>query len=99
MIYVEDTPKLMSLLDLLRDRMLKEEPEILGHIEEQDLCLAAAFSPIFITLYIYHIPLPVATRIFEIFIVEGEVALMRILLKMLEHKREKILTLFEHELL
>lgn len=53
----------------------------------------------FLTIYIYHIPLPVATRFFELFIVEGEVALLRILLKMLDFKRTKILSLTEHDLL
>lgn len=59
----------------------------------------AAFSPIFLTLYIYHIPLPLATRIFELFLVEGELALIRISVKMLEYKRDKVLSLRDHELL
>ena len=89
----------MSLLDLLRDRMLRHMPEILYHIESQDLSLAAAFSPVFLTLFIYHIPLPVGIRILELFIVEGESALIRVLLKMLDLKRDKILILYEHALL
>jgi hypothetical protein len=99
MVFDNNTPKLMNLLDLLRSRMEIQEPELLYHIEEEDFTLAAAFSPIFLTLYIYHIPIPVATRIFEMFMVEGETALLRILFKMLEHKRSKILSLHEHRLM
>jgi hypothetical protein len=62
---------------------------------KSDLSMEAAFSPLFITLYIYKIPLPIATRIFEAFIVDGEVALLKILFKMLSHKRAKIMTMGE----
>jgi hypothetical protein len=56
MVFDNNTPKLMNLLDLLRSRMEIQEPELLYHIEE-DFTLAAAF-PDFLTLYIYHIPIP-----------------------------------------
>jgi len=61
--------------------------------------MVAAFSPIFITLYIYKVPLLVATRIFEAFIVGGEESLMKILFKMLAHKRKKIFSLGDEKLL
>ena len=60
--------------------------------------MAAAFSPVFITLFIYQIPLDIATRIFEFFILDGEMALLKILFKMLDYKREKMLSLYEFEL-
>jgi hypothetical protein len=63
------------------------------------LSLAAAFSPVFLTLFIYHIPLPVSTRILELFMIEGETSLIRLLMKMLELKRYKILNLYEQALL
>lgn len=61
--------------------------------------MEVAFSPIFITLFIYQIPLAISTRIFEFFLIEGEVVLVRVLFKMLDHKRKKILRLKEYELL
>ena len=89
----------MSLLELLRDRMFRHQSDILQHIESQDLSLAAAFSPVFLTLFIYHIPLPVGTRILELFMIEGEAALIRLLMKMLDIKRFKIMHLYEQALL
>lgn len=41
--------------------------------------MAAAFSPIFITLYIYQIPLNIAIRVFELFMLEGEIVLLKVL--------------------
>ena len=100
MIYDNNTPKLMSLLLLLRDRLKSQLPDLLAHFEANDLSLEAAFSPIFLTLYIYHIPLPIATRFFEAFLFEGETILLRILFTLLQHKRLKILTLTrDYELL
>jgi hypothetical protein len=61
--------------------------------------MAACFSPIFLTLCIYHLPLPFATRIFECFLAEGETLLIRLVLRLVELNRIKILSLQEHELL
>jgi hypothetical protein len=99
MIYDINTPKLMNLLSLINDRLSKDDPALLRHLKEQDLSLGAAFSPIFITLFIYQVPLPIATRIFECFILDGEIALIRVLLRMLYCKRDRILELKECELL
>ncbi len=93
MVYDDNTPKLMSLLALLRDRLKTHLPDLLAHLDNKDISLIAAFSPIFLTLYIYHIPLPIATRFFEAFLFEGETVLIRILFKLLNHKRKRILSL------
>lgn len=99
MIYDINTPKLMNLLDLINDRLSKDDPALIVHLKEQDLSLGAAFSPVFITLFIYQVPIPIATRIFECFILDGEIALIRVLLRMLYCKRDRILELKECELL
>lgn len=99
MIYDHNTPKLMNLLDYVKDRLQKNDPQLLIHLRQEDLSLGAAFSPAFITLFVYQVPLPIATRIFECFILEGETALVRILLRMLYSKRDTILSLHECELL
>ena len=99
MIYDVNTPKLMNILSLINDRLLKDDPLLLTHFKEQDISLGAAFSPVFITLFVYQVPLSIATRIFECFILDGEVALIKILLRMLYSKRETILKLKEVELL
>ena len=43
------------------------------------------------TLYVYLTPIEIATRLFELFILDGEMALVRILLRMIELKHKKIL--------
>ena len=99
MIYDVNTPKLMNLLSLINDRLSKDDPQLLTHLKNEDLSLGAAFSPVFITLFVYQVPLPIATRIFECFILDGEIALIKILLRMLYSKRDTILSLRECELL
>ena len=44
------------------------------------------FSPHFMTLYVYLTPIEIATRLFEIFLLDGENALIRMLLKMIALK-------------
>ena len=61
--------------------------------------MGAAFSPLFITLYIYEIEYDYAMRIFESFILDGEQALLRVLYKMIELKQNKILQMEEIELI
>lgn len=44
-------------------------------------------------------PLDIATRIFEVFIIEGETSLIKILFKMLHHKEKKIMGMEDGELM
>ena len=46
------------------------------------------FSPHFMTLYVYLTPIEIATRLFEIFLLDGENALIRMLLKMIALKQK-----------
>jgi hypothetical protein len=41
----------------------------------------------------------VATKIFDVFLLDGEAVIFTLLLKMIEHKEDKILTLEDHDLL
>ena len=50
------------------------------------------------TLYVYLTPIEIATRLFELFILDGETALIRVLLRMIELKQKKILKLEDYEL-
>lgn len=93
MIYGDKTPKLISLLGLIEGKIHKEFPALLTHFKQNMINMAAAFSPLFISLYVYQIPLDIATRVFELFIVEGETILIKILFKMLSHKQQKLLSL------
>lgn len=46
-------PKLMEIMDILDDTLKKDYAHISQHLDEQDFTIGAAFSPLFITLYIY----------------------------------------------
>jgi hypothetical protein len=61
--------------------------------------MVTAFSPIFISLGVYQVPLEIATRIFEYFMVEGETTFLKIIFNMLHYKRKKILSLKESSLM
>jgi hypothetical protein len=60
---------------------------------------SAIFSSIFITLFVYDVPHSVATRIFELFILEGEKILLSMLYKMIKIKQKKLLSLKHIDLL
>lgn len=53
--------------------------------------VSGVFTPHFMTLFVYLTPIEIATRLFEIFIIDGENALVRILLRMVELKQTEIL--------
>lgn len=61
------------------------------HLKANCLEVEGTFSPHFMTLYVYLTPIEIATRLFELFILDGEMALVRILLRMIELKQKKIL--------
>lgn len=50
---MEEMPRLMDLLDEVDNKMKSDYPELRDHLENNGLTTAAAFSPLFITLYIY----------------------------------------------
>jgi len=97
-IYKEGLPKLQSLLALLNERMQMEFPRILSHLAENYLEVAGTFSPLFMTLFVYMTPFDVASRLFELFLLDGELVLIRVILKMIELKQRKILGMQETEL-
>lgn len=66
--------------------MQMEFPRILKHLTENFLEISGTFSPLFMTLFVYMTPFDVATRLFELFILDGELVLIRVLLKMIELK-------------
>jgi hypothetical protein len=56
-IFSDDTPKLCSLLREIEERLKLKCPKVLTHLNETtQLNVEAAFSSIFITLFIYDLP-------------------------------------------
>jgi hypothetical protein len=60
-------------------------------ITTTQLNVAAAFSSMFITLFIYDLPQAQAIRIFEMFLLDGEKLLIKMLVRMIKLKQKKIL--------
>ena len=50
------------------------------------------------TIFVYLAPLEIATRLFEVFLIDGDLALARILLNMIELKQVEILRREDREL-
>jgi hypothetical protein len=72
MIYIEEMPKLLELIDIVETKINTDYPKIAYHLEEQCFTVCAAFSPLFITLYIYQIEHKYGMRMFEYFLLDGE---------------------------
>ena len=86
------------MLESLRVRMQMEFPRILKHLNENYLEIVGTFSPLFMTLFVYMTPLDVASRLFELFLLDGENVLLTIILKMIELKQKKIMAINDLEL-
>jgi len=78
--------------------MQMEFPRILKHLNENYLEIVGTFSPLFMTLFVYMTPLDVASRLFELFLLDGENVLLTIILKMIELKQKKIMAINDLEL-
>lgn len=50
------------------------------------------------TLFVYMTPFDVATKLFELFLLDGELVLIKVLLKMIELKQKVILSLNDTDL-
>lgn len=83
---------------VLEERLQHEFPRVLKHLRSTGLEVEGTFSAHFMTLYIYLTPIEIATRLFELFILDGESALIRVLLRMIELKQKKILKKDDFEL-
>ena len=92
MVYTHNFPKLKSITKLLESRIHQEFPRVLKHMKQNFMEVEGTFSPHFMTLYVYLTPIEIATRLFEIFLLDGENALIRMLLKMIALKQKAILS-------
>ena len=97
-IYTNGFPKLQQLLAVLKDRMQAEFPRILNHLNQNFLEIVGTFSPLFMTLFVYMTPLDVASKLFELFLIDGEHVLIRLILRMIELKQRKILAMADVDL-
>ena len=73
--------------------MQREFPKVLKHLKVNYLEIYGTFSPLFMTLFVFMTPFDSASRLFEIFILEGETVLIKLLMRMIELKERKIMKL------
>ena len=86
LVYTHNFPKLKSMTKLLENRLQQEFPRVFRHLKNNFLEIEGTFSPHFMTLFVYLTPVEIATRLFEIFLLDGDNALIRIILHMIELK-------------
>ena len=83
LVFTANFPKLKSITRILEARMQQEMPRVLRHLKDNYMEVEGTFSPHFMTLYVYLTPIEIATRLFEIFLLDGENALIKVLLRMM----------------
>ena len=97
-IYTHNFPKLKTMCTVLEERLEAEMSDVLEHLKANFMEPEACFTPHFMTLFVYLVPIEIATRLFEIFILDGDNALIRVLLRMMDLKQVDILRRKETEL-
>ena len=98
LVYTNGFPKMIELSNSLEASLQRKFPEVLAHLQESFIEIYGTFSPHFMTLFIYSTPIEISTRLFEIFIIDGENALVNLLLKMIELKTDELLARTDAEL-
>ena len=97
-VYTPDFPQLRTISTFLEERLEQENPQVLRHLQENFLEVQGTFTAHFMTLFIYLTPIEIATRLFEVFILDGDLALIRILLRMIDLKHKELLVRRDVEL-
>ncbi|CAG9333150.1 unnamed protein product [Blepharisma stoltei] len=93
LMFKQGTPKLINMINNTTKTIKSRFPDLSKHIDENDLTLVSCFAQYMITIFLYDTPFDISVRIFDLFLLEGEKLMHRLLSKMLELKREKILEL------
>ena len=96
-LYVTGLPKLQFLQRALEHLMEKRFPHLRSHMEMLGIHTSAYAASWFMTLFTYSLRLPVAVRVFDLFVFKGWVALLEVALAILSHLRESILSTDEFE--
>ena len=97
-VYTNDFPKMKEMSRFLQERLEEDNPEVLDHLNANCLVVEGTFTPHFMTLFVYMTPIEIATRLFEVFILDGDLAIVRILLRMIDLKQAELLKRQDTEL-
>ena len=90
-LYIKGMPKLFDLLEQLNSQMSEIIPEVHQHLTKHEIQLNGLFSHVFLTAFTYHVPFPLAVKIFDLFLLDGESALINCVLNMLKLMKERIM--------
>ena len=87
--FINGLPKLFEMCNLLEDRLSQEFPELFEYLDSH--CIGkGTFTGLFVSFGLDHCPLEISTRLFEVFLLDGEDVLVRVYMKMIELKQEEI---------
>ncbi len=87
-LYTSGFPKLNQLCNALDDRLRTDFPELLQHLEDNSLMVHGTFVSHFMTFLIEKCPLEITTRLFEIFLLDGEKGYLKVLLRMIQSQQD-----------
>jgi len=91
LLYIPNMQRIYSLIDQLTMRLKKEVPRVYKHFKKEDINVMEMFSHVFFTAFVYKTPLELSVRIFDIFLLDKEEALISTLVKIIKLMQEKIL--------
>eukprot|EP00347_Sterkiella_histriomuscorum_P007534 403348553 len=85
-------PKLQNLLKMIQKKLYNEIPKIYHFLQEKNILPAAVYSQLFLTLGLNNCSLDNAYQIIDLFLLEGEKVLIKIIVNCLKLKEKKILS-------
>jgi len=99
-LYFNNTPKLMRMIDVLEQNIKKSLPTLYQHFVNENVIplFSGLFSPFFITIFCYNVPMEYSVRIIDLFLVIEEKIIFECLLKLLSLKEGKLLKMPMEEL-
>ena len=98
-IFLDNTPMLVKIMSELERSIKMVLPAIHKHFTDKEINLNIVFSQIFISLYIQEVPSHYATKIFDLFLLDGQEFLVKFIVKQLEMQATKIMKLDEFGLI
>lgn len=99
-IYVDASQKIALLLSDFEHYLKKYNRAVYDHLNgEEGFTMEVCFTSQIVTLFIYDCEFEEATRIFEMFLLDGEQVILDLLVTFIEIKTDKILKLYDLELI
>lgn len=101
-LYLNNTPKLLHMLELLVKKIQKEIPDLYNHFSRQDVFTKnkklqflsqapGVFTHYFATMFSYNISIDYANRVFDLFWLESENVIYDCLIHLLKLKKRKLM--------